>query len=146
MSSMDTDVVGECATQERSTKVQRSQACPESPVAACFPINNTLLNKTMNSTHDDKPRAPCTPIKDRNQLKWVESSNKICYYHLPRRCQSKRFNSYVGRERTSFVSNSNRVATPNAPETAPHMSSGDRHFRQSWKNALDDAICRGFPT
>ena len=138
MSSMDSDVIGECATQKRYTKVPRSN-CPESPVAVCFLIINTLLNETMHITHDDKPSVPCKLIRDRHQLKRVETGNKICDYHLPRRWQSKRCNSYVGRESTSFVSNSNRVAMPSAPETAPHMSSGDRHLSQSWKNALDNA-------
>ena len=141
MSSMDSDDVGECATQEQSTKVQRSYSCPESPVVVCFPINNALINDAINSTHDDMPRVTCKPLRDMNQLKRVESSNKTCDYHLSRRWQSKRCNIYVGRESTSFVSNSNRVAMPNAPETetAPHRSSGDRHLRQSWKNGSNDA-------
>ena len=63
------------------------------------------------------------------------------WHHLSRRWQSRRCNSYVGRESTSFVSNSNRVALPNSPEaeTAPRRSSDDRHLRQSWKNGSNDA-------
>jgi hypothetical protein len=139
MSRMDSDDVGECSTQERSTKVQRLYSCPESPVVVCFPINNTLINEAMNSTHDDMPRVPYTPMRNRNQLKREESNNKICDDQLSRRWQSISCDSYVGRESTFFVSNSNRVAMPNAPETAPRRSSGDRHLRQSWKNALNGA-------